>query len=89
MRRPLVIIVAAGLLLVGATPAAPPDAPVSYIGVEELKLRLDRGEKPDIIDVRTWQEYRELHIKGARSIPLRTVDERAQEIPQSGLVVFY
>ena len=48
MRRPLVIIVAAALLLVGAAPAAPPDAPVSYIGVEELKLRLDRGEKPDL-----------------------------------------
>ena len=89
MRRPLVIIVAAGLLLVGAAPAAPPDAPVSYIGVEELKLRLDRGEKADIIDVRTWQEYREVHIKGARSMPLRSVSERAQEIPESGLVVFY
>ena len=89
MRRPLVIIVAAALLLVGAAPAAPPDAPVSYIGVEELKLRLDRGEKADIIDVRTWQEYRERHIKGARSIPIRSISDRAQEIPQSGLVVFY
>ena len=89
MRRPLVIIVAAALLLVGAAPAAPPDAPVSYIGVEELKLRLDRGEKADIIDVRTWQEYRERHIKGARSIPIRAIADRAQEIPQTGLVVFY
>jgi len=62
---------------------------VSYIGVDELKTRLDRGEKADIIDVRTWQEYREVHIKGARSMPLRSVSERAQEIPESGLVVFY
>ncbi len=89
MRRSLMLVGAAGFLLLGAAPAAPPDAPVSYIGVDELKGRLDRGEKADIIDVRTWQEYRELHIKGARSIPLRSVDERAQEIPQSGLVVFY
>jgi len=79
----------AGFLLLGAAPAAPPDAPVSYIGVDELKLRLDRGERAEIIDVRTWQEYRELHIKGARSIPLRAVEERAQEVSQSGLVVFY
>ncbi len=83
------IVGASALLLLGAAPAAPPDAPVSFIGVDELKRRLDGGERADIIDVRTWQEYRELHIKGARSIPLRTVDERAQEIPQSGLVVFY
>src|SRR2546428_7616639 len=89
VRGPLVIIVAAALLRGGAAPAAPPDAPVSYIGVEELKLRLDRGEKADIIDVRTWPEYRERHIKGARSIPIRTLSDRAQEIPQSGLVVFY
>jgi len=79
----------AGFLLLGAAPAAPPDAPVSYIGVDELKLRLDRGERAEVIDVRTWQEYRELHIKGARSIPLRAVEERAQEVSQSGLVVFY
>ena len=89
MHRPLTMIGAAALLLLGAAPAAPPDAPVSYIGVDELKRRLDGGERPDIIDVRTWQEYRELHIKGARSIPLRAVDERAGEIPQAGLVVFY
>lgn len=89
MRRPLALLGAAGLLLLGAAPAAPPDAPVNYIGVDELKGRLDRGERPDIIDVRTWQEYREIHIKGARSMPVRSVDERIQEIPQSGLVVFY
>ncbi|HKC82574.1 MAG TPA: rhodanese-like domain-containing protein [bacterium] len=89
MRRSLMLVGVAGFLLLGAAPAAPPDAPVSYIGVDELKLRLDRGERAEVIDVRTWQEYRELHIKGARSIPLRAVEERAQEVSQSGLVVFY
>jgi len=89
VRRSLMLVGAGGFLLLGAAPAAPPDAPVSYIGVNELKLRLDRGERAEVIDVRTWQEYRELHIKGARSIPLRAVEERAQEVSQSGLVVFY
>ncbi len=42
-----------------------------------------------MFDVRTWHEYREIHIEGARSMPLRTVDDRIQEIPPSGLVVFY
>jgi len=89
VRRALVPVVAAAILLVGAAPAAPPDYPVNFIKVDELKAALNRGTRADIIDVRTWQEYRELHIKGARSIPLRGVDEHAQEIPQSGLVVFY
>jgi rhodanese-related sulfurtransferase len=43
----------------------------------------------DIIDVRHWPEYVEMHIKGARSMPLRSVPERAGEIPKTGLVVFY
>src|SRR5438034_10729013 len=60
--RPLVIIVAAGLLLVGAAPAAPPDAPVSYIGVEELKLRLDRRSEERRVgkECRSrWSRYHE------------------------------
>ena len=88
-RRSLGRLGAAAVLLLGAAPAAPPDAPVSYIGVDELKRRLDAGERADVFDVRTWHEYRELHIKGAQSMPLRTVDDRIQEIPPSGLVVFY
>ncbi|MBI1801730.1 MAG: rhodanese-like domain-containing protein, partial [Chloroflexi bacterium] len=38
---------------------------------------LDRGARPDIIDVRHWDEYVKLHIKGARSMPIRAVAERA------------
>jgi hypothetical protein len=30
-----------------------------------------------------------MHIKGARSMPLRAVESRAREIPRTGLVVFY
>ena len=89
MRRALIPVLAAGLLLVGAGPASPPDHPVAYVKVEELKGLLDRGVKADIIDVRTWSEYVEGHIKGARSMPLRAVSERANEISQTGLVVFY
>jgi len=88
-RRSLVLLGATAVLLLGAAPAAPPDAPVNYIGVDELKRRLDAGVRADVFDVRTWYEYRELHIKGAESMPLRTVDGRIQEIPPSGLVVFY
>ena len=89
VRRILVPTVAALTLLVGAAPAAPPDAPVDYIKVDELKAQLDRGVKADLIDVRTWSEYEDMHIKGARSMPLQKVAERSKEIAKTGLVVFY
>jgi rhodanese-related sulfurtransferase len=57
--------------------------------VNELKSLLDRGIVADIIDVRTRPEFDRLHIKGARSIPLRDIPGRAGEIPKNRLVVFY
>jgi hypothetical protein len=91
MRPPRVVagLVAAAFLLAGAAPAAPPDYPVAFISVDALKAHLDRGSRADIIDVRKWDQYVQLHIKGARSMPLRIVPDRAHEIGRTGLVVFY
>ncbi len=89
MRGALIVVAAVGLLFASAAPAAPPESPVSFIKVDELKRSLDRGAKADIIDVRHWEQYVESHIKGARSMPLRVVSERASEISKTGLVVFY
>ena len=82
-------LVTASVLLVGAAPAAPPDAPVTFIKADELKALVDGGSRADIIDVRTWDAYQEMHIKGARSMPLRAIEARASEISKTGLVVFY
>jgi rhodanese-related sulfurtransferase len=89
VRATVVPVLAAAIVLVAAAPAAPPDAPVNFISVDELKAMLDRGQKADIIDVRNWDAYVEMHIKGARSMPLRSVERRAPEISKTGLVVFY
>ena len=89
MRGAFTLVGAVGLLVASAAPAAPPESPVSFIKVDELKQSLDRGTKADIIDVRHWEQFVESHIKGARSMPLRVVSERASEIPKTGLVVFY
>ena len=82
-------VVAAAVLLAGAAPAAPPDSPVTFIKVDELKVLLELGAKVDVIDVRDRDAYEASHIRGARSIPVRTVADRAREIPKTGLVVFY
>jgi rhodanese-related sulfurtransferase len=89
VRRALIPLGVAAVLLASAAPAAQPDYPVNFISVDELKATLDRGVKGDIIDVRTWDAYTDMHIKGARSMPLRAVPERAAEISKTGLVVFY
>jgi rhodanese-related sulfurtransferase len=89
VRRALVPVISAGILLLGAAQAAPPDYPVSYIKVDDLKAKLDAGAKADVIDVRHWPEYEAMHIKGARSMPLRAITERSAEISKTGLVVFY
>jgi rhodanese-related sulfurtransferase len=86
----VVLGIGALVLLGAAEPAAPPDYPVAFIKVDELKADLDRGAKIDIIDVRGWDQYTDLHIKNARSMPLRTVPARApKEITRTGRVVFY
>ena len=89
MRRLAGMLAAAAVLLLGAAPAAPPDAPVNLISVDELKALLDRGTRADIIDVRTWDAFQEMHITGARSMPLRAIEGRAREISKTSLVVFY
>jgi rhodanese-related sulfurtransferase len=89
--RPLLVpVVAASILLLGAAPGAPPDAPVRFIKVDELKALVEGGRRVDMIDVRHWESYVEMHIKGARSMPLRVIEARApKEISTTGLVVFY
>ena len=89
MRTMLAMLVAAGVLLLGAAPGAPPEPPANFIKVDELKNLIDGGTKADLIDVRHWDSYVEMHIKGARSVPLRTVEARSNEISKTGLVVFY
>jgi hypothetical protein len=89
VRLAIVPVVAVAVLVISAAPAAQPDYPVSFISADELKATLDRGVKADIIDVRHWEAYVDMHIKGARSMPLRAVPDRAPEIRKSGLVVFY
>jgi hypothetical protein len=89
-RRLLVPLVAASALLGAAQPAAPPDYPVKFIKVDALKAQLDRGEQATIFDVRTEDEFAEVHIKGAKNLPLRQVEARAtQEVPRKSRVVLY
>src|SRR5437867_4036829 len=75
----------------GVTPAASEPVAVNNateITSVELKQRLDRGEKPKIIDVREPNEYQINRIPGSALIPLGDVPKRYGELnPDEELVV--
>ena len=66
-----------------------PPANVSLISVDELAIAIQAGKKPLIIDVRTDEEYREVHILGALSAPLGDFNSYLQSIPKDRLVILY
>jgi rhodanese-related sulfurtransferase len=66
-----------------------PPANVSLISVDELVQEITAGKKPMIIDVRSEDEYREVHILGALSAPLPEFNAYSQSIPKDRLVILY
>ena len=66
-----------------------PPANVVLISVDELSKEIKAGAKPLIIDVRSEEEYREVHISGAISRPLTNFNSYVQKIPKDRLVILY
>jgi len=76
-------------LAVGVGRAWGQDVLIVFITVADVHRLLDRSTEVVFVDVRGEQEYLARHIKGAISMPLRTLAERYQEIPQERLTVLY
>ena len=60
-----------------------------FVSIEELVVELKAGAKPVIIDVRTEEEFREVHILGAVSAPLEEFKSYLKSIPRDRPVVLY
>lgn len=61
---------------------------VEEISVEQLKARLDAGEKPLIVDVREGWELDICKLDGTRHIPMGQVADRVGELdPQTPVIV--
>jgi monothiol glutaredoxin len=67
-------------------PNAPP--PVEQIDVRELKRRLDAGEVPHLLDVRTPEERATAAIPGARLLDAATAAE-IERLPRDTSLVFH
>jgi len=84
----------AGAIVLGAVaaePAGDPEVPEKYLKVDVVKALLDRRQAVVLIDVRSPQQFADLHIKGARNIPLGDLPARLAEVPKDKdtLVVLY
>jgi rhodanese-related sulfurtransferase len=66
-----------------------PPANVLLISVDELADEIKAGKKPVIVDVRTEEEYREVHILSAVSAPLAEFNAYLQSLPKDRLVILY
>jgi len=60
-----------------------------FIHIEELVSDLKGGAKPLIIDVRSEEEFREVHILGAVSAPLGEFKDYLKSVPRDRPVVLY
>ncbi|MGH7853299.1 MAG: rhodanese-like domain-containing protein [Candidatus Binatia bacterium] len=67
----------------------PEDIKPALIGIEELVKELKAGAKPVIVDVRTAEEFREVHILSALSVPLSEFKDYIKSFPRDRLVVLY
>lgn len=60
---------------------------MDWIDPLEIKQRLEKGEKLNMIDVREDEEVAQGMIPGARHIPLGELPNRLQEIEQTGEII--
>ena len=72
-----------------AQKSLPEDIKPQFIGIEDLIREIKGGAKPVIIDVRSAEEFREVHILGAVSAPLAEFKDYIKSIPRDRPVVLY
>jgi rhodanese-related sulfurtransferase len=56
---------------------------------QEVKARLDRGEKLMLVDVREPWEHAQCRIDGAELIPMGTIPANLQKLDSDEDVIFY
>jgi len=91
--RPLLLAAALGLAACQSAPTSPaaPGAPAARVppkvsGAEARKLVADGAL---LVDVRTAQEYAEVHIEGARNIPLDQLEAALPSLPKDKPLVVH
>lgn len=87
MKIRIATCVAAGLFLV-APAWAQRSASAKETPADELKAKLDKGDKVLVIDVRTDEEVKNGSIPGALHIPMEQLEARMKDVPKDVELVF-
>jgi rhodanese-related sulfurtransferase len=87
MRR-LIATLAAASLGLAAPVWAQRSATAKETKADELKARLDKGEKVLVIDVRSDEEVKGGSIPGAIHIPMEQLEARMKDVPRDVQLVF-
>lgn len=82
-------LVAVALSWVSPAPADDPEVPEKYMSVDEVNALLQQKKPVTFIDVRPKDQFDELHIRGARHIPLTELPRRLAGLSKQDLLVLY
>ena len=64
-------------------------APANNVSSGDVKAMLAKDKKVYLLDVRTPDEYRQAHLRGATLIPVNEIERRYFEVPKDRPVVVY
>ncbi len=65
-----------------------PRMPFEQATPQEIKRRLDAGERVRIVDVRERDEYALAHLAGAELLPMSEIQRWWQDLPRDEVLVF-
>jgi len=82
-------LVAVALFWVSPAPADDPEVPEKYISVDEVNALVQQKKPVTFIDVRPKDQFDELHILGAKHIPLTDLSRRLASVSKKDFLVLY
>ncbi len=82
-------LVAVALSWVSPAPVDDPEVPEKYMSVDQVNALLQQKKPVTFIDVRPKDQFDELHIRGARHIPLTELPRRLAGLSKQDLLVLY
>ena len=87
----LSILLVIGVLILCWTNASAESLGNRLINTEDLKKDLDMGVEMTVVDARNPEEFQEVHIKGAISVPVKQWENYVSRLPsdRTARIVFY
>jgi rhodanese-related sulfurtransferase len=77
------------ILIIGIFYSAALAAGYKDITSKEANSMMGKGTPVFLLDVRTPEEYRKAHLKGATLIPISQLEQRISEVPRDRKIVIY